>query len=88
MLKDQNKQFDQLAGIAHNMKEDGRMIGEEIDYQNNMMDNLNKGMDKTNMKMMRVDSKLKRLIAESNQWWLWCIIILEIVALVCLIIFL
>ena len=67
MLKNQNQQFEQLSGIAQNMKEDGRMIGEEIDYQNQMLDNLDKGIDKTNMKMMRVDNKLKRLIAESNQ---------------------
>ena len=67
MLHDQDKHFDALAGIAHNMKADGAMIGEELDYQNNMMDDLNRGMDKTHMKMMRVDGKLKKLISESNQ---------------------
>lgn len=67
MLRKQDDQFDQISGIAHNMAQDGRMIGEELEHQNNMLDDLNRGMDKTNMKMMRVDSKLKKLIAESSQ---------------------
>ena len=67
MLRKQDEHFDQLSGIAHNMVKDGRMIGEELDHQNNMLDDLNRGMDKTNMKMIRVDGKLKKLIAESSQ---------------------
>ena len=67
MLKKQDEHFDQLSAIAHNMTEDGKMIGEELDHQNNMLDDLNRGMDKTNMKMIRVDGKLKKLIAESSQ---------------------
>ena len=67
MLKKQDEHYDELQGIAANMKENGRMIGQELDLQNDMMDNLNKDMDKTNIKMMRVDGKLKKLIAESNQ---------------------
>ncbi len=66
MLKDQDKQFDQLAGIAHNLKEEAKNGGEEIVYQNGMIDDLNKNLDKTNIKMIRVDGKLKKLVAGSH----------------------
>ena len=67
MLRGQDKHFDKLSGIAHNLKEEARQGGVEIDNQNNMLDDLNTGIDRTNIKMMRVDSKLKKLIAESSQ---------------------
>ncbi len=42
------------------------MIGEEIGAQNEMLDELNTGMDKTTARMIRVDNKLKKLIASSS----------------------
>lgn len=66
-LLDQDKYFDEVSKVAVGMKEDGKMIAQELDYQNDMLDDLNRGMDKTGMKMMRVDGKLKKLISESNQ---------------------
>mmetsp|Transcript_24366 Transcript_24366/g.27024 ORF Transcript_24366/g.27024 Transcript_24366/m.27024 type:complete len:184 (-) Transcript_24366:46-597(-) len=67
MLKGQDKHLDQISIIAGEIKQEAIMGGEEMDYQNDMLDDLNKGLDKTNIKMMRVDNKLKHLIAESNQ---------------------
>ena len=51
-----------------------------------MLDELNAGMDRTQAKMMKVDNKLKKLIASSSQKCLWLIIILEIIALVLLLV--
>ena len=47
-----------------------------------MLTDINHQVDKTHAKMVKVDTKLKELIAKSNQWCLWCIIILEIVVLI------
>mmetsp|Transcript_17211 Transcript_17211/g.16878 ORF Transcript_17211/g.16878 Transcript_17211/m.16878 type:complete len:223 (+) Transcript_17211:19-687(+) len=66
MLKGQDKHFDELAAVAHNLKEEAKNGGEEIDYQNGMLDDLNKNIDKTNIKMVRVDGRLKKLVAESH----------------------
>ena len=52
-----------------------------------MLDELGRGMDRTQLKMMRVDNKLKRLIASSNQCCLWIVIIIEIIVLILIIIF-
>ena len=88
MLRNQEQKFDEIIGIAHGLREDGGAIGRELDEQNKMLDDLNEGMDKTGIKMFKVDNKLKKLISESNQWWLWITIILLAGALVALIILL
>ncbi len=64
------------------------MIGHELRAQNEMLDELDRGIDKTQARMMKVDNKLKKLIASSSQCCLWLIIILEIVALVLVIVLL
>jgi len=51
-----------------------------------MLGKLNVDMDRTNNKMVKVDSRLKELIAKSNQWCLWLIILIEIVVLILVIV--
>ena len=46
-----------------------------------MLGKLGTDMDRTHNKMIKVDNKLKELIAKSNQCTLWIIIIIEIVVL-------
>ena len=82
MLADQDKDLDEIAGITQNMKEDGRMIGEELVVHNEILGDLHQGIDWTQAKMIRVDNSLKKLIASSNQCCLWLIIIVEIIALI------
>ena len=50
--------------------------------QNKMLGKLNTDMDKTQAKMVKVDSKLKELIAKSSQTCLWITIVIEIIILV------
>ena len=88
MLKNQDSALDEIHGIAHEMRKDGELIGTELRAQNEMLDELGNGIDRTQARMMRVDNRLKKLIASSSQRCLWCIIVLEIVALVLLIVLL
>ena len=67
MLRNQDHQLDEIQGIAVDMRMNGQMIGQELDLQNHMVDQLNHQMGRTDVKLMRVDGKLKKLIAESNQ---------------------
>ena len=87
MLQQQDRQLDELRGIVGVIKDDNRVIHEELNTQDHMLDELGRGMDRTQMKMMRVDNKLKRLIASSNQCCLWVVIIIEIIVLILIIIF-
>jgi hypothetical protein len=54
--------------------------------QNHMLGKLNTDIDKSQMKMMKVDSKLKLIVAKSNTCKLWVIIFIEIALLIILII--
>ena len=45
MLADQDKDLDEIAGITQNMKEDGRMIGEELEVHNEILGELHTGID-------------------------------------------
>lgn len=81
MLKDQDKHLDEIGGIVKNIKYDNENMGDELTYQNKLLGKLGTDMDRTHNKMVKVDSKLKELIANSNQCTLWIIIIIEIVLL-------
>ena len=47
-----------------------------------MIDRLNDDITRTEMNMIKVDSKMKELIANSNQCCLWTIIIIELIVLI------
>jgi len=49
-----------------------------------MLGNLDKDINKTHEKMVKVDSKLKRLIASSNHLCVWIIIVVEIIIIIIL----
>ena len=58
--------MDGLGGIIQNIKYDGQNFNTEVNYQNQMLGKLNTDIDKTHDKMVKVDSKLKELIAKSS----------------------
>jgi hypothetical protein len=86
MIQDQDKHLDELGGIVKNIKYENENFGQEVGYQNKLLDKLGVDIDKTHNKMVKVDSKLKELIASTNQWCLWIIIIVEIIVLILLIV--
>ena len=51
-----------------------------------MLTDINSQVDRTHQKMVKVDNKLKELIAKSNQCCLWVIVIVEIVVLILLLV--
>ena len=50
-----------------------------------MLDSLQLDMDDTHTKMLKVDNKLKHIVANTSQTKMWCIIIIEII-LLCMVI--
>ena len=53
--------------------------------QNKMLDNVNDDLDKNNAQMIKLDSKLKGMLAKGSICKLWVIIILEIALLIFLV---
>jgi len=68
------------------MKKTGRDINGELRLHNNMLKNLNEDVDDVNRQMLRVDTKLKKLLNNTNAWYLWIFIVIEVIVLVVLII--
>lgn len=66
MIRNQDEHLDQIAGIVQNIKYEGQNFNQEVTYQNKMLTDLNSQVDRTHQKMVKVDNKLKELIAKSN----------------------
>ena len=74
--------MDELGGIVHNIKYENQNFNVEVNTQNKMLGKLGTDIDKTTEKMVKVDSKLKELIASSSQFCLWVVIFIEIAVLI------
>jgi len=66
MIQDQDQHLDQIAGIVSNIKYENENFSNEVTYQNKMLDKINTDVDRTHNKMVKVDTRLKELIAKSN----------------------
>ena len=86
MLNDQDKQLEEIEGIVKAINYENQNFGDEATLQNRMLVNLDRDIDKTTDKMVKVDNKLKRLIASSNHWCIWVIIIIEFIILIILLV--
>lgn len=86
MLREQDNQLDTLSGVVQGIKYENQNFNTEVTDQNKMLGKLNTDIDRTHRNMIKVDSRLKELIAKSNQTCLWIIIIIEIIVLILLIV--
>ena len=59
----------------------------EVKSQNKMLEKLNVEMDDAHEHMLKVDNKLKQIIANTSQCKLWMIVIAEIILLALIILF-
>jgi t-SNARE complex subunit (syntaxin) len=86
-LKSQDKHLDDIKAITGQIKYEAVNFNEEVTDQNRMLDTLNNDMEKTEKKFDTANKRLDKFIRNSNQTCLWCIIICEIIALVCILLF-
>ena len=81
MLNQQEDQLDEIFGVTKAIKYEGQNIDAELRTQAPIIENLKDEMDKNQMKMMKLDSKLKTLVAQTSACKLIVFIILEFVIL-------
>ena len=81
-----DKQLDKISNIVGQLNYENQNFKDEVNMQNKMLDKVNDGIDKNISDMVKLDSKLKKLLAKSSICRLWCVIIIEIVILVALIV--
>ena len=76
--------MDDIKAITGQIRYEAQNFNEEVTDQNKMLDRLNNDMEKTEQKFDKANKRLDKFIRNSNQTCLWCIIICEIIALVCI----
>uniref|UniRef100_A0A7S3CR94 t-SNARE coiled-coil homology domain-containing protein n=1 Tax=Strombidium rassoulzadegani TaxID=1082188 RepID=A0A7S3CR94_9SPIT len=81
LIKSQDHQLDQLGGIISNIKHENQNFSTEVKMQNKMLESLQVDMDDTHRDMVKIDSKLKDVVAKASTCKLWIIIIVEVAIL-------
>jgi methyl-accepting chemotaxis protein len=82
-----NKQDEQLDAILNNVrkaKELNNDIGDEIEKQNPMLDNLHNGMQNVDKRMRKADTRLEALLKQQSYCCLYIIIGAELLVMVLL----
>ncbi|CAD8111039.1 unnamed protein product [Paramecium sonneborni] len=88
LQQEQEKLLDQTNEQAMNLKYSGQNINQTINQQITDLNKLNDDVDKTNKNMTFVNSKFTSIIQKSSNCWLIIIIVVEIILLLCFILFL
>ena len=85
--KKQDKRLDEMADGVATLKGEAQNFQTEVQRQNKQLDGINDKVEKTEIKMKKLDSKLDRYIAESDDSKLkWYIIgqVLVTILLICI----
>lgn len=85
MLNDQDKHLDAILGVTAAIKYEGQTFDTEVNLQNKMMKGLKEDFERTEMKMVKLDNRLKNFIATSSPCYLTVAIIAEVILLLFLI---
>ena len=68
LLKNQDAHLEDIQVITGKMKEDNRVINEELVLQHQLLDELDQQISKTTSTMKKADLKLRRLIHSSSKF--------------------
>lgn len=79
MLAGQDDALDRIGDVVDNIKLENQNFSVEVKGQNKMLDKINDDIDKTTADMIKLDTKLKGLLARGSICKLWMCIILEFI---------
>ena len=82
MLEGQDRALEKISDVVDGIKYENQQFAGEVKMQNKMLDTVNDELDKNNDNMVKLDSKLRNMLAKGSICKLWVIIIIEI-ALFC-----
>ena len=85
MLEGQDRQLDKIGEVVDAVRFENRNFATELKVQDKMLDNVNDELDVNNAQMIKLDSKLKGMLAKGSICKLWVIIIIEIALLIFLV---
>ena len=84
MIAQQDDQLDRIGDVVGAIRYENQNFSKEVKMQNKMLDKVNNDIDENMENMVKLDGKLKKMLAKSNICCLWIVIIVEIVVFVLL----
>ena len=85
IIAEQDSGLDALSSIIQRQKLMGRAIGEEIDYQNDLIDDITEGVDRTKDKLIRTETHVKKVNKKSGSCALLVTVVLLFVVIIALV---
>lgn len=82
IIAEQDKGLDALSQVIQRQKLMGQAIGEEIDYQNELIDDIADGVDRTKEKLIRTENRVKKVTKKAGSCGLLVVIVLLFVVIV------
>ncbi|KAJ7485372.1 t-SNARE [Mycena latifolia] len=85
MIREQDRTMDSIAGTLSTLAQQAGLMGQEIVEHNEMLDDLERGVDQTDSKLSDAMRRMRKFMRQSEEKGSgWCIIILIIVLTVLL----
>ncbi|XP_054288940.1 syntaxin-8-like [Macrosteles quadrilineatus] len=82
LMRDQEDGLERLSQVISRQKDIARTIGNEVDYQNELVDNITNTMDRTNVSIQRETSHVQVITRTDNTCGYWIVILLLFIAIV------
>nr|VWP00913.1 Non-specific serine/threonine protein kinase (EC [Ganoderma boninense] len=80
MIRQQDETIDTIAGTLNTIHEQAGLMGREIVEHNEMLDDLERGVDRSDAKLSTAMSKMRKFIRQTEETKSgWCIVFLIIV---------
>ena len=84
ILAEQDKGIETLAGIIQNQKRIATTIGQEVDRQNVLIDNMGDNMDQVHERLVRETKRIKIFSRKTGTCGIWFLIIMLLIAIIIL----
>ena len=82
IIQEQDKGLDALSKVIQRQKMMGHAIGDEIDYQNELIDDISADVDQTNEKLIRTEKHVKKVHRKSGSCALLVTVVLLFIGIV------
>ncbi|KAF9262371.1 hypothetical protein L218DRAFT_1000583 [Marasmius fiardii PR-910] len=87
MMREQDRTIDSIAGTLSTLAQQAGLMGQEISEHNELLDDLERGVDRTDSRLNNAMKKMKKFLRDSEERGSgWCIVILIIILVILLLV--
>ncbi|XP_065180835.1 syntaxin-8-like [Sycon ciliatum] len=82
MIEEQDRGLEALSGALSRQKQIGLAIGDEVEYQNEIIDDLGNRVDRTNERLVKTTKAVRKVHMKASDTGMCCIVVLLLIAIV------